>query len=660
APVPRDLAKDIQTRISREVEDLDELWAVVGEHLPEHFDEGHAVSCLARAAELGLRSAGGSDSPEGLQQLVEALREPLQTGRLQPSSLARLASALAVQTQSRATEFGALEAALQHFDCDCSCLLHGVIPGKAAVLARALANLGRPDALVSLLDGVADRAPAIGSRALAGIVWAAASARLRDVAGGSWALDACIDEAAQRGDRLKPQALANLVWAMGALRKRREPALRALLPHVASLELLGKEAAQKAEGLASSEVGALLWSSVALRLRSSELLGALQARILPGTRNLLLPGTTGQATEGREVRGAEVDLKGPADFRAVAGLIWAKSCLEPESGKLESGLLRGLQVSSAAQAQPHELAALALGVARLRLAHGPALEVAADEVERRAGGGFSPQDCAGAARGFVVAGFGSRDGLLGALSSGFLEAAAKPLSQEDNGRDWADMAEALSASSGSPLAATPQTELLAAYEDAVLDPLVRLLRSVCRDGASGSEKSRGNLRSLKALEQFAASLGLARLGGSHTHAALVRAGIVAPADPCADSWITDARLSADNATKLAAPAWLSFDMTVSLGGEQARLLEPGRRVLTASGGAPVQGPCGELRPLSLPGIPTSSLTVGSSSMANAADQAHWGPGAEAKVSGQLKLYIHGAPPCFWASGCRPAGVWGAQ
>ncbi|CAE8665573.1 unnamed protein product, partial [Polarella glacialis] len=42
APVPRDLAKDIQTRISREVEDLDELWAVVGEHLPEHFDEGHA------------------------------------------------------------------------------------------------------------------------------------------------------------------------------------------------------------------------------------------------------------------------------------------------------------------------------------------------------------------------------------------------------------------------------------------------------------------------------------------------------------------------------------------------------------------------------------------------------------------------------------------
>ncbi|CAE8607390.1 unnamed protein product, partial [Polarella glacialis] len=236
---------------SLEVGDLDELWAVVGEHLPEHFDEGHAVSCLARAAELGLRSAGGSDSPGGLQQLVEALREPLQTGRLQPSSLARLASAvadisltdsgliaeLAVQTQSRATEFGALE---------------------AAVLARALANLGRPDALASLLDGVADRAPAIGSRALAGIVWAAASARLRDVAGGSGALDACIDEAAQRGDRLKPQALANLVWAMGALRKRREPALRALLPHV-----VDRSRDMAPQGLANS-----LWALAALRPKS--------------------------------------------------------------------------------------------------------------------------------------------------------------------------------------------------------------------------------------------------------------------------------------------------------------------------------------------------------------------------------------------------------
>jgi len=122
-----------------------------------------------------------------------------------------------------------------------------------------------------------------------------------------------------------------------------------------------------------------------------------------------------------------------------------------------------------------------------------------------------------------------------------------------------------------PSPGTPRHELLAAFDDAVFQPIVRHLEAV-----------KSNAKSLRALEHHASTLDVGHLGAIHTQNWLVHAGLV-DSDP-EGPWIANARRHVQLQTPGAGQpphqrdilAWIAFDVLVRSAGLEERVREPGK------------------------------------------------------------------------------------
>jgi len=256
--VARPSAPELQRRISLDISGVEDLWELVHNNIA-HLDEGHAVSCLARAVDLGYRWDASTPPPTALVSLVSSLRAHLESGRLRTSNLARLTTAIASISGAEPGLVQKLADEARRRVASCSAI-------DVAMLSRAFAMLRRTEPVEVLIAVAAERASGFGTQALVNIAWAAATARLLP----SIAVTGVIDEAARRGERLKPQALANLVWALAALRNRQESALEALLPHVG----------QRIPDFAPQGVTATLWGLAMLRPSGSPDVGWLEEDVV--------------------------------------------------------------------------------------------------------------------------------------------------------------------------------------------------------------------------------------------------------------------------------------------------------------------------------------------------------------------------------------------
>lgn len=244
--LPAEASRILQWRISHQIEGLEELWALVEAELP-HFDEGHAVACLSRAADLGYRRARGARGaalPEPVVALHGALCPLLEAGALQPASVARLAGAAARSLAAPPRLVSALADESKRHAAAWTAV-------DAALLARSFAQLRLSEPIAKLVEGASGRESGFGTQALVNVVWAAATTRVAF----SNSLAALVDEASSRGDSLKPQGIANLVWSLGKLKQRRESAMEALLPYVA----------HRANSLTPQGIANTLWGLAALR-----------------------------------------------------------------------------------------------------------------------------------------------------------------------------------------------------------------------------------------------------------------------------------------------------------------------------------------------------------------------------------------------------------
>jgi len=256
--VARPSAPELQRRIALDISDVEELWELVRNNIA-HLDEGHAVSCLARAVDLGYRWDASTPPPTALVALVRSLRAHLQSGCLRPSSLARLTTAIASISGAEPGLVQELADEARRRVASCSAI-------DVAMLSRAFAMLRRTEPVEVIVAVSAERASGFGTQALVNIAWAAATARLLP----SVAVTRVIDEAARRGERLTSQALANLVWALAALRHRQDSALEALLPQIG----------QRILEFAPQGVTATLWGLATLRSLGPPDLGWLEEDVV--------------------------------------------------------------------------------------------------------------------------------------------------------------------------------------------------------------------------------------------------------------------------------------------------------------------------------------------------------------------------------------------
>ena len=467
-----------------------------------------------------------------------------------------------------------------------------------------------------------------------------ASARTR---GGDFAplAEAVVGEATKNAQRLQqtsPRQLSRLLGSMARWRCRDQDSIKQLI----------REVTRKSSQLNTEEAAAIIWASCALQV-STELLPALSAQVA----KLL-----GERTEQKTTS---------ADFGAVAGLLWAASLtakpgrlggLKPEKsdnhfdGKFFEVINQELNAS---EAQTYQLAGVAVAGARLTLGDCGLLRAAMQEIQKRAETtSLEAQDCALAARGFSTLGLQSA-ALLATLSGNFLQRVGRSFEGWDTGRDWSDMVEALLRIGRDFPAESFEAELLSAYEDAVICPLLQHLENIYTSGNQGKNKDLA--QSLKSLEQFSASLGLPGLGAEQTRQVLQRSKLadeVEINDPSGEVRQAAAeRLWKE--THSVNSAWLSYSLFVRLDDFQLQEMEPGRLVAVAGA---EQLP-GLLRPLALPGISAAGrhaehqAVLGVFSLLQAAQRrirrrALNGASKDAplQISGSVEIYAFGSTPCL--------------
>ncbi|CAE6932774.1 unnamed protein product, partial [Symbiodinium sp. KB8] len=250
-----------------------------------------------------------------------------------------------------------------------------------------------------------------------------------------------------------------------------------------------------------------------------------------------------------------------------------------------------------------------------------------------------------AARGFAALGMAEAP-LLAALSANFLRLASRPLGGEDTGRDWSDMAECLLAAS--PHApGTAEHELLAAYQDAVVMPLIKHLQDIAYSKGTGE-------RPLRSLERFAASLALPGLGPRLSEHVLQKSNLAVVEDGAIWKEAHKAAAARRWAQNTRYMAWLHMDLTLHLPEGEDQVFEPGRIVAAGRAGAAEQRPR-SLRPLALPGVSAAgrhadhqALLALDATLFVAAQrlQRHVRGKSCPEVSGKVHLYIFGSSPCL--------------
>ncbi|CAJ1457017.1 unnamed protein product [Effrenium voratum] len=570
--------------------------------------EALVASAAVRRGALGARAlvrlcwaaaTARAPSPELDLVLEEAATR---AGHMQPQAMTNLLWAMA---SLRNRNEDALRSLLPHVVDRC----RDLAPQGLATCLWGLAALRPPNARPGWLEEdailrlsvqsmrrIASFSPEdLGAVARATAIFAACQTRAKDF--GPLA-EAVLCEAARR--ELPARQLARTLGALARMKCRDKD----------NLERLAGQVNRRAEDLDMRQAAAILWASASLQL---DVLAPLSRRVA----ELLGRGLTGDSSE----------------FAAVAGLVWA-AAVEPlaESRGDFCRDFGAWDVAVSAEGAPsHQLASLAVAGARLGLAAPKLFAAAAQETRRRAKAQLlESQDCALAARGFAALGF---QDLLEDLSSNFLHRVARPIAGSDTGRDWADIVEALTGTE-TELTSPACAELMAAFDDAVVQPLVHHLEEI-----AASTKSRRE--ALAALEAFCANLALPSLGFHATRRLLGLARLATWRPLDAD----DADAGAEAARKAAAVrrwssasvrgAWLSFDLGDR--GEPGLWLAPGKGVEQAWG----------LRPLALPSVSAAGRHAEHQALLKLLGAAFGGAaGAGSEVQGAVWIHSFGPVPCL--------------
>lgn len=521
----------------------------------------------------------------------------------------------------------------------------------AALRPRAGKSVSRPgwleeDAVLRMSTQAIRRIEAfspedLGALARVTAVFASAQTRGADFAP---LAEAVVSEATKNSERLHnlpPRQLSRILGSMTRWRCRDQD----------SIERLTNEVARKAEQLNAEQTAAIIWASCALHV-STKLVPALSMQV-------------SKLFQDRSERNTSA-----ADFGSVAGLLWAASLSvkpgrsatwpraygSPESDWLNGSFLDMTNMElNASDAQTYQLAGVAVAGARLRLGDCSLLRATRQEIQKRAETGLEAQDCALAARGFATLGLHS-EGLLGTLCHSFLQQVGRSFEGWDTGRDWSDMVEALLlAGTGSVLPGSFDAELISAYEDAVILPLLKHLEEI----VASEGKTKALAQSLKSLERFAASLGLPGLGAEQSRQVLKRANLAEVAEISHPCWASAREAAAERlwSSNSIRSAWLSYNISLSLDDFQLEEQEPGRLVAVA-GGHSEQVP-GLLRPLALPGVSAAGrhaehqAVLAVFSLLKAAQRriqrralTRASKDAKTRISGDVRIYAFGSTPCL--------------
>lgn len=505
--------------------------------------------------------------------VMTLIDEAVQRGeRLRPQAIANIVWALGTLRQRDRQVLDTILPFVSHRHRD-------LTPQGVAMSFWGLAALRRPGAVVGWLEedvvlrlalqAVRDVEHLSGQEltSIARAVVSYAPARTR---AGNFAplVDAAVGEALRRLDHLETRHLAGLLWALARLRGHDNEAAAQM----------ATAASQRAGPLRAQEVGSLSWAVATMKIRHGPLLTALRAR-----------------TKSLELEGFRVP------FRVISGLVWAHAVLRERDATLLKDGLAEVAAARCGEGTPQELANLAWAMVLLGVSDPDLLRAVVMEAMARSR--VAAQECANLA--WAVASAQVADErVMDALGRSFLADATRPLAEEGCGRDWAVMVDALVRSNTGArcLQGTPRGELLAAYEEAVFEPVAQRLRAV-RSGDSDE------IRLLRSLEDMAKSLGLGHLGASHTREVLRRAGL-SDAEPSTEGegigetpWIALARKAAASGQSQEAVvgrpphqrdvvAWISYSALVRLGALEELVLEPGRVVRFGA------LPGGELRPVS--------------------------------------------------------------
>ena len=296
----------------------------------------------------------------------------------------------------------------------------------------------------------------LGALARATAVFASAKTRGGDF---SPLAEAVLNEATCSEERLRslpPRQLQRLLGSMARWRCRDHESLQPLV----------KEVQRKVSQLNALEAAGIIWASTALQV-SAGLVPVLSTHV------------AGLLEDSKQ-------MDTHSHFAAMAGLLWAASLpakVGSELGNLQRLDPHFLEITkrmvSCADAPGYQLAGVAVAGARLRLQDDGILKSALIETLSRAeSGNLEAQDCALAAHGFATLSLADAD-FLESLSRSFLQRAGRPVEGWDTARDWSDMVEA-SLRSGGPQGNT-QVELMTAYEDAVVMPLLHQLKAIRTD-----------------------------------------------------------------------------------------------------------------------------------------------------------------------------------
>ena len=624
------------------------------------FDDHHAVSCLERFA------AAGQVEPRLVSLLVGKLEalEASTVARLGAVAvqleLSEVVDMVSGQAVLRARDLGnrelaVLARAMAHGRQReaVQALLEGAAPRAGGLGARALVRLTwaaaraqwrGPDFDV-ILEEAASRAARLRPEGMSNLMWAMATLRH----GNQQALRSLLPHLTHRCKDLTPQGLATALWALAAL----HPGGRPGWMEEDTILRLSKQALRRIEAFGPEDLGSLARSVATFTTagtRGGDLKPLAEAVLLEATRAERLGSLSGRqlarllgamaAWRCREQRPLEllveeVTRKQELRSKEMAAIIWASRALQVSgslipvlSKRIEgeekdlhhfevvSGLLAAaeskpdwqfLEMEVPKEAPSYQLAAVVVAAARFGLNCQVARSAILEAYARAERGELEVQDCALLARGFVQMDSPGMDveKFLEALSRSFLERVARPIEGSDTGRDWADMVEAL-LHSDHP-AGSARAELLSAFEEAVVAPLLAELHAIATSRSS-----------LKPLEDFAASLGLPGLGPELTRQVLRRSDLATEADWTeareayrVRRWSSDQRL-----------AWLSY-------GDQGLLVSPGAV-------EQVHG----LRPLALPGVSAPGRHAEHQALVKALGA------LRASSQGPVKVYAFGATPCL--------------
>ena len=484
----------------------------------------------------------------------------------------------------------------------------------------------------------------LGSLARALAVFAAAQTRGGDF---SPLAEAVALEATktQRLPSLPPRQLSRILGSMARWRCR----------DMDSIEHLTSEVARKADQLNTEEAASIIWASCAMQV-SGKLVPTLSEQVA-------------------KLFGKQGDSKTPAsDFGAAAGLLWAASlATKPGSATRERSASNWLNENvmeitnmdlDASDAPSYQLASVAVAAARLQLADCKLLRATIQEAQSRAsratgtaiGIALEAQDCALAARGFATLNVTcENEELLGTLCHSFLERVGRSFEGLDTGRDWSDMVEALLRSGRAFRTDSFEAELMSAYEDAVVLPLLKHLEAI----VASEGKAKMLAQNLKALERFAASLGLPGFGAEQSCQMLQRAQLAEVKDINDVSWASARQAAAERLwnSKSVNCAWLSYHLFIHLDDFQLEEHEPGRLVPVGAPGHSEQLP--GLRPLALPGVSAAGrhaehqavlavLALLEAAQRRLHRQAlkKVARNAQSQVRGEVQIYAFGSTPCL--------------